>query len=193
VTSCKLTPVLIDIAADMMVHARFLNTLSLLEYVGARKILKSQQASSLTSELLSHVAEEIRHAQIFKRIALKMSGGVLGTYEHAHLLRGDLAVHYFQSIDRAVAGIAPDAWYAYLLTTQLVEERAQILYPVYEPILAQAGFPGVLAAITKEEDAHLAQTQAFLMASSEASEKLPTLRDLEAQLFNQWITALVPS
>lgn len=47
-------------------HARFLNTLSLLEFIGARKIMKSQEEDSVTPAVLAHATEEIRHAQVLK-------------------------------------------------------------------------------------------------------------------------------
>ncbi len=146
-----------EISQHPQLHARFLNTLSFLEYMGSRKILKSQRAESITFELLSHTAEEIRHAQTFKKLALKMSDDSVASYAQEHLFCGAEAAAYFQTIDQSAAQSLgqPDAWTNYLLTTLLIEERANQIYPFYEDILAAAGFPGYLKLIVREENSHL--------------------------------------
>ncbi|MFZ9595960.1 MAG: hypothetical protein ACO3A2_07775 [Bdellovibrionia bacterium] len=139
-----------------MLHARFLNTLSLLEYIGARKIFKSQAESSINASLLAHAAEEIHHAQTFKKLALKLSQGKLTSYSEDHLLCGREAKEYFQCLDYGVhAEVETDSWMNYLYTTLLIEERANQVYPLYEPILARAGFAGILKSIVKEEASHM--------------------------------------
>ena len=60
------------IAEVPALHARFLNTVAMLEYIGARKIMKSQRADMFDMELLSHVSEETRHAWLVKRMAIKL-------------------------------------------------------------------------------------------------------------------------
>jgi hypothetical protein len=44
------------------VHARWLNTLSLMENTGARKISASEDPATVTYIILKHAAEEHRHA-----------------------------------------------------------------------------------------------------------------------------------
>jgi rubrerythrin len=151
-------------------HARFLNTISLLEYMGARKILKSQKEEKMCSQVLAHAAEEIRHAQSFKKLALKMSAGKLTSYSDDQLLCGKEAREYFQSLDQVVhEELGEDSYSNYLYTTLLIEERANQVYPIYETVLARAGFPGVLKAIVREEDGHL-------------KEILESLKDQDIQL-----------
>src|SRR4051812_13000755 len=105
-----------------LLHARFINTISLLEYIGARKILKSQHESSISATVLGHVSEEIRHAQIFKSVALKMSGGELLTYDDRSLLAGPAARAYFQDLDHGIMAELeiPDGWLNYLYSTLLI-------------------------------------------------------------------------
>ena len=59
--------VLSELVKHNELHAKFLNTISLMEYMGARKIVKSQLEKNVDSEVLAHMTEEIRHAQIFKK------------------------------------------------------------------------------------------------------------------------------
>lgn len=187
------------LASSRDLHAKFVNTLSLLEYIGARKILKSQKESRITSELLSHVAEEIRHAQALKRVALKLSEGRLEGYSQDELLAGSEARAYIQAVDHTelLPGEKPrDAWIAYLYTTLLIEERANKIYPLYEPILAEAGHPGVLRAILREEESHLNDIRASLERCSrdagplEGALDLEPLRGQEESAFRAWWSAV---
>src|SRR3974390_92113 len=50
-------------------HARFLNTISLMEHIGSRKIMLSQGKSTLPESILRHLNEETRHAHFFRRAA----------------------------------------------------------------------------------------------------------------------------
>jgi len=156
-------PLLKALSRDPARHGRFLNTLSLLEYIGIRKILKSQPAADLTAEMLEHILEEARHAAILKRLALRVGGAAVAGYAAPALLCGDEARRYIQTLDRGAEldlresdlppGSAPAVNYLY--TTLLIEERAGRVYPVYEPILAAIGLGGVLAGIVREEEGHL--------------------------------------
>ena len=64
--------VLDRLIADPPRHARWLNTVALLEYTGARKMLKSQASARMSEMILRHAAEESRHAHFFKRAALRI-------------------------------------------------------------------------------------------------------------------------
>ncbi len=174
-------------------HAKFLNTLSFLEYIGSRKILKSQRAENITFDILSHTAEEIRHAQAFKKIALKMSQGKVESYSSEHLFCGAEATLYFQAIDQSAAArlSQPDPWTNYLLTTLLIEERANQIYPFYEHILAAAGFPGYLKTIVREENSHLQDIAAEISKHQPLTpELLDELRAMEDAAFQRFTKAL---
>ena len=64
------------IVAQPAIHARFINTLSRLEYVGARKLMKSQDSSGLDRETLQHLVEETRHAWMLKKLACRLDASV---------------------------------------------------------------------------------------------------------------------
>jgi hypothetical protein len=182
---------LVKVAGSKELHARFVNTLSLLEYIGARKILKSQNENRVSAELLAHVAEEIRHAQALKRVALKMSEGQLEGYSERELVAGAEARAYIQAVDHTplLAGeVSRDAWTAYLYTTLLIEERANRIYPLYEAILGQAGFPGVLRGILAEEEAHLSDIRRSIEATG--NPELAPLREREEAAFQAWWNAV---
>ncbi len=182
-----------EIAKTPHLHARFLNTLSLLEYMGSRKILKSQRAESITLELLSHTAEEIRHAQTFKKLALKVGEGKVESYAQEHLFCGAEAAAYFQTIDQSAAQHLghPDPWTNYLLTTLLIEERANQIYPFYEDVLASVGYPGHLKLIVREENSHLQDITARIEEITPLTPALLTeLRAIEGAAFTRFTASL---
>lgn len=173
-------------------HARFVNTLSMLEYIGARKILKSQEAESISMQILGHAAEEIRHAQILKGFALQLSDGKLSGYSEAQLLCGNAARAYFQAIDNACADFMPvkDAKRNYALTTLLIEERAMKIYPEYEILLRERGIPNALRSIIKDEDKHLSEMQEELRDETNPGNDLRMLRAFEEKSFATFLKAV---
>jgi hypothetical protein len=170
-------------------HARFVNTLARLEYVGVRKMVKSRRAQRLDLDGLQHLLDEAVHALRLKKAAAAL--GALGaahvgvaTFSDADTLAGDAGEDYFQALDRraeaALAGLDDDDARAeanYLLTSAAIEVRAQAFYPVYEQRLRAHGAPFSVAAITKDEDRHLQEMSARLLASLGAAP-----RDLDAVL-----------
>jgi hypothetical protein len=182
--------------ADPARHGRFVNTLSLMEYIGARKILKSQPAAGFTVELLAHVSEEIRHAHVLKRLALKLHPA-LETYAPGFLLAPAAASGYMQAVDRAaeadlaLSGGGAQPWVNYLYTTLLVEERAGGFYPAYAERLAPLGHAGVIQGILREEENHLRQVVDHLLHDDpEGRARLNRLRAVETGAFEKWLAEL---
>src|SRR5580698_92804 len=162
------------ILPDPKLHARFVNTLARLEYIGVRKILKSRRSERLDLDGLQHILDEAVHALRLKKAAASLggaSGTDVRTFAAGATLAGDAAENYLQALDhRAEEALAdlPEAERAeanYLLTSAAVEVRAQVFYPLYERILktCDAGFS--VAAISKDEDRHLDEMAAGLGAN----------------------------
>ncbi len=168
-------------------HARFLNTLSLLEYIGARKIMKSQEESQITPMVLGHMVEEIRHAQILKKMAMKVGGTAVRSYAEDSLICGKEGRAYIQAIDHKAQEVLgqKDSWANYLLTTLIVEERAQEIYPLYDTLLAPYKLNGPLKSIFREEEEHLSQVTDLLTAHAQCTEAMFELvREEERKYFN---------
>lgn len=189
----KWQKVLSELVQRPLLHAKFLNTISLMEYMGARKIVKSQLEHNVDSEVLSHMTEEIRHAQIFKKMALKLSEGKLKTYADEYLLAGAEGRAYIQSVDQSIAAAlnGQNAKLNYMLSTLLIEERANEVYPFYAELLQPSGFAGHLRGILREEEHHLEQIKQGLENSQKiSSQSLEALRMIEEQAFNGLIDAV---
>ena len=92
-------------------HARFVNTLARLEYVGVRKMVKSRRAERLDLDGLQHLLDEAVHALRLKKAAsaLAASGGAaVTTFADADTLAGEAGEAYFQALDRrAELALAP--------------------------------------------------------------------------------------
>lgn len=200
-TDRGLEPLFREIAQDKTRHARFLNTISMLEYIGARKIMKSQQSDEMDMELLTHVSEETKHAWLVKRLAQKLDKAHTQSYALEHLLCGEEAEAYIQDLDAAAqtsleGAVNPDngaslGWLNYLYTSLLIEERADVFYAAYSGVLEELGLAHTLKAIMKDESKHLAQmAKRIHEVDPEAAGRLETLRKVENAAFNRWVEAL---
>ena len=192
------------IAKIPALHARFLNTVAMLEYIGARKIMKSQRADTFDMELLSHVSEETRHAWLVKRMATKIDPVAAATWSEEHTLCRREAERYIQTLDRAaedelkscgdfasVNQPTTDAHVNYLYTSLLIEERADVFYGTYIKVLEEYGMAGTLKAIMKDEAKHLQHMVDHISAlDSLAAKRLPGLREIERHAFSQFESAL---
>ena len=179
--------VLSELVKHNELHAKFLNTISLMEYMGARKIVKSQLEKNVDSEVLAHMTEEIRHAQIFKKMALKLSDKKLKTYDDEYLLAGPAGRAYIQTVDQSISAVlqGENSYLNYLLSTLLIEERANEVYPFYEKLLEPFGFGTYIRGILREEENHLEQIKDLLEKSpSFSSQKLDALRMIEKKAFD---------
>src|SRR4051812_35118274 len=131
------------IVSNQALHARFLNSLSRLEYVGVRKMLKARRSEHLDSNGLQHMLEETVHATRLKKFAHAIAppGISVDTFASEHTLAGDEAERYFQAADRAgeeaLGQADPEASYA--LTSAAIEIRARAFYPAYQELLAATG------------------------------------------------------
>src|SRR5271170_2242727 len=80
-------------------HARWLNTLSLMENTGARKISASEDPETVTYIILKHAAEEHRHAFYLKKQIEKIDKSACPTYSSQYLLAPNSSRHYLNQLD----------------------------------------------------------------------------------------------
>ena len=182
-------------------HARFVNTLARLEYVGVRKMLKSRRAERLDLDGLQHLLDEAVHALRLKKAATALAaagGAAVTTFADGDTLAGDAGEAYLQALDRraelALAGTDSDNARAeanYLLTSAAIEVRAQAFYPVYEQRLRAHGAPFSVSAITKDEDRHLQEMSERLQALlGPAPRGLDSVLAEEELLYGRFLAAL---
>lgn len=165
-------------------HARWLNTLARLEYVGVRKMLKARRSETLDLEGLRHVVEEAVHATRLKKAAIAVTGdaALVETFAEEYTLCGDAAERYFQAIDHEAARLVrssghPNAEFAcYLVTSAAIELRAQSFYPAYQAVLEANQSPISVSSIIGDEQAHLEHM------AQQLPECLPHWRDVLSQV-----------
>jgi hypothetical protein len=189
------------VVADPPLHARFVNALARMEYVGVRKMIKARRAEALDLDGLQHLLEEAGHALRLKRAAIALQGGDargVATFAASDVLGGDAAEDYLQEVDRAceeqfVHQPEPARTEAnYLLSSTAIEVRAQAFYPLYEAALRAAGAPFSVRAIQRDEDRHLAELRARLHAHCGAAAEALLARALERErtAFARWESSM---
>ena len=188
----RIHDVLTRIAEDPEREARWLNTVSLLEFTGARKISRTVADQHPTLDILEHLADETRHALAFKRLATEVAGREV--VDHLCL---EAAMTYFQTLDRALAAWATegsgreDVRLNYLLTTTLIEQRAMQLYPLYKAATRRPEVKEELGRVIAEEQSHRRTIeQRCIEALAAAGTGLVRPRAIEAALFESLLTAL---
>jgi hypothetical protein len=195
----ELNIILPQIIANNQLHARWLNTLSLMENTGARKISASEDPATVTYIILKHAAEEHRHAFYLKK-QIEKTGKELPTYAAQYLIAPAFSKYYLNQLDIDVCRYlkkelhltgAELRFAAYLLVTYAIEVRADELYPVYQDALDAAGSKVNVKSIILEEEGHLEeminQLQKF---SPEWEMHAQKAVDMETRLFHDWVNSL---
>ena len=179
--------------ADPARHARFMNTLSLMEHIGSRKIMATQQGDDLDQPTLKHLAEETRHAFFFKRQAERAASRTLA-YGEAELVAPAAARMYFQRLEAAIAKplrADADRRAAYLYTSMIVEFRAVWAYRLYQEALTRAGLAVSLKSLLAEEVGHLSEMATRLNGlGAFGAERVAKFCAEERRLFERLIAAL---
>jgi hypothetical protein len=183
----RLKAFLAAVSADRAGHARFLNTLSMLEHMGARRIAMTQTAPALGQDTLKHMAEEARHAFFFKRQADHFAGTALD-YGDADMTAPAFARMYFRRLEGFIAAdvrhAAESRRMAYLYMSIIVEFRAVWAFAIYQSVLDARGIPLSLKSLLAEERGHLADMRTALEAMDAAlSERIIRFLKRERALF----------
>ncbi len=171
-------------------HARFLNTLALMEHIGSRKIMVSQTRGGLDQEVLKHLAEEARHAYFFKRAAEGMARRAL-PFDNASAICPASAKMYFGRLDASIEdalGPVTSSEVPYLYVSLTIELRAIWTYRLYQQALVASGAALSLKGILAEEELHLQQMLDRLEElGADPARQVPAFARLEDRLFrNFW-------
>ncbi len=196
----SLNYILPKIVADNQLHAKFLNTLSLMENTGARKISASEDPVTVTYIILKHAAEEHRHAFYLKKQIEKTGKDLCPTYANDYLIAPAYSKYYLNVLDVEVSrylkkelGLSGKElrFAAYLLVTYAIEVRADELYPIYQQALDDAGSKVNVKSIILEEEGHLEEMIAQLHKfSPDWQRHADKAVEIETSLFNSWVEAL---
>ncbi len=149
------------ICDDVRLENEFLNLLSLLEYVGCRKILKGVPFESVDCDVLQHVQEESLHALMLRRLVPPGLTWGAGLFI-------DLGWKYFRELDlRISARVAP----SYVPVSFAIESRVLEVYPLFIQTTRRGDVGKTLEAILLQERRHAARFESTVdtaLASSSA-------------------------
>ena len=179
------------ICADVGVQARFLNTLSLLEHIGSRKIMLARCAVP-DGHMLQHLAEETRHAFFFKRSAEKLARRSLD-YSGACTLAGAAARFYMGRLDAQITQALRSGNDAlpYLYMSLIVEDRAVWAYRIYQRVLDDSDCGISLKPVLAEENLHLdAMLTQIERLDTQALDRIPRFCGFEHVAFERLWNAI---
>lgn len=196
----EFSQLLTKIVSDKELHARWLNTLSLMENTGARKISASEHKKDVTLLILKHAAEEHRHAYYLKKQISKLDSEACPTYADQYLLASSESRYYLNLLDVLVCKYLKKTlnltgnelkFAAYLLVTYAIEVRADELYPIYQKALDAVSSKVNVKSIIMEEEGHLEEMIIQLKSFSQEWEKhAEKAIEFEKNLFDNWIQSL---
>lgn len=159
----------------------FINTLSVLEYKGACKMIKSIPEKDVSFEVLEHIHEETKHAFLLKKLVIKLSKN----HKNIEYLALDQAKQYFNSIENICKSNTDSQMTCYYLASYLIEHRAIEVYSYLHKQLKDNGFISYLGGLIQEEEGHL---QSFQQKISHVTEQeMNILKQYESKQFMKWM------
>ncbi len=201
INSTRLSRIIEQFVNDDHLHCRWINTLSLMENVGAQKIVKSEHPLAVNESMLKHAAEETRHAYYLKRQIKKLQPGACPSFAPKHLVNARSSYQYLNLLDTRISRLLRKKLglhgrelrqHAYVLVTYAIEVRADEVYGVYEGHLKAARSPVSVRGIIAEEEQHLAEMEESIqMLYGEKSNCWRCLVLAEEQaLHDTWLTGI---
>jgi hypothetical protein len=199
-TTEQLRDILNSIVPSAELHSKWLNSLSMMENTGARKISKYEHPVLTDIIVLKHAAEEARHAYYLKKQIGKLDPAACPDYSFQYLLAPLSSYQYLHRLDVAacrylreeigLSGREIDHG-AYLLVTYAIEVRADSLYGVYQDVLTAHNQKVNVKSIILEEEGHLEEMTKMLTSFRPDWQILADrMCTVETKLFNEWVAAV---
>ena len=196
----QLSRVIEKIVVSDEIHAKWLNSLSMMENTGARKISKYEHPVHTVIIVLKHAAEEARHAYYLKKQIGKLAQDACPDYSYPYLLAPIESYHYLHQLDVDACRYVKNKLglsgrelkhAAYLLVTYSIEVRADMLYGIYQEALTKHASKVNVKSIIAEEEGHLEEMQKMLELFHPQWELLAKdMCDVENKLFGNWVAAI---
>jgi rubrerythrin len=165
--SNPLNSFLTDVLSAGPRHYHWLKSLSYLEYIGYRKMVKAVPYSEVNHGVYHHLNDEIQHSFMLRELAEKSLGENSLTPETLKAMT-QIAEDYFQGIDakahRDVIKVlgTENHYLCYLGVSYAVEKRAMKVYPHYFSKLGDPSLKHVLQKIIKDESEHLSYLEGII-------------------------------
>jgi hypothetical protein len=199
-TTEQLRDILNIIVPSPELHSKWLNSLSMMENTGARKISKYEHPVFTDIIVLKHAAEEARHAYYLKKQIGKLDAEACPDYSFKYLLAPLSSYQYLHRLDVAACRYLKEELElygrdvdhgAYLLVTYAIEVRADSLYGVYQDVLTAHDQKVNVKSIILEEEGHLEEMTKMLVNFRPYWKVLADhMCAIETELFNEWVIAV---
>lgn len=196
----ELQAIIEKIVSSSELHAKWLNSLSMMENTGARKISACEHDQLVDEIVLKHAAEEARHAYYLKSQIKKTGFDGCKTYQMEELLAPVQSFQYLHALDTSISrylkrelGYSGNKlkYAAYLLVTYAIEVRADELYPIYEEVLKSHDSKISVRMIVVEEKGHLEEMiQQMDEFFNEWAAHGDFALSIENKLFSKWVNAI---
>jgi len=189
-------PFLEDVFASPGRQFHWLKSLSYLEFIGYRKMVKAVPYAEVNHGVYHHLSDEIQHSFMLKELAEKISEGRTLSPEALESITR-IAEDYFQTIDektdrtvRESLGIE-NSYLCYLGVSYLVEKRAMKVYPSYFSKAASSSLKHVIQKIIKDESEHLTYLESYINRFPAAGFlKDNQLFEVEEECFGRYLEAM---
>lgn len=166
-----------EVTSSDTYHYLWLRSLSYLEYIGYRKMVKSLSHQEVGKGIYHHLTDEIRHSFMLKELADKGFDGknLNGLFNHRFV---DISEGYFQDLDQEVkkwvikSSRSANPYWCYILVSYIIEKRAIKIYPQYYLRLQEVPYKYIIQKIIKDEQEHLNYIE-------ETIQMIPELDDFE--------------
>jgi bacterioferritin (cytochrome b1) len=154
-------------------HYLWLRSLSYLEYIGYRKMVKALEYQEVSRGVYHHLTDEIKHSYMLKELAeqeLKYGGKAAFGKEFI-----DIAEAYFQDIDKEVKHWIEketgreNPFICYTVVSYIIEKRAMLVYPNYFNSLRDTACKYIIQKIIADEREHLNYLEEHLKLVPELS------------------------
>lgn len=142
-----------SIAANPSAELEWLDMLSQLEFVGCRKIIKSQGFDRMNASILRHLSEEASHAYLLRAVVEQIDPQ-RGPWTCGTL--AEIGWKYFQTLDAQVAS-ALQVRNPYPAVSWAIERRVLWVYPMYLEITSRDDVRRAVRQILAQEKRHAAQ------------------------------------
>lgn len=178
-------------------HARFLNTLALMELCGAHRVARVISFLPKRTFLLEHAAEEYRHAYFLRRLANKLSDVPLEDFGQENVFCLRQSKSYIRNLDRRICLLLRSHGLlkthsihrlAYLLTTFAIEQRALPFYNLYQEVIDEHAAPISIRSVISEEEDHLREMDEQISRENLPSKLIDDCFMMERSLFAAWLT-----
>lgn len=192
-------PLFKKIIRNKKLHACFLNTLSLMELLGAHKLSRLVPFLGHKTSFLEHVSEEFRHAYFLRTLAQKIGEDAINSYDALHVIALHKSRTYINHMHRHVCLLLKQEalndpalfkWRVYLLSTLAIETRALPFYEAYQNELNIAGLRISVKSVIAEEANHLAEIKKLIESDPPLGSLIEPSLTVEKRLFNRWLNML---